>query len=1356
MKRLLLLLCILMETYTFMAKDSFEHLNIGLRQGLSNEFVNDMVMDEQGFLWVATESGLNRITGNKCTVFKTSNSDIGGDNFVKLCYTKESKSIWMLFKNGKIDIFDCKTQTFTHFLNKKGQLNLAVSSIDGASDGGIWIAYYSGDIQYYNLKTQKFTTYPHQLFPKNKNGVRCIVDDGKGNLYIGLRMEGLYVYHLKTHKSNFYAHDPKDAQSLPGNNVRSICIDHKQNVWMGTNMGLALFDKSLGKFRTFTPQAHQFNSLAGDNIHQIVEMSNHKLWIASDIGGISVLDLDRYKNLYTETLEFQQFTKENCSISSNNTRRIIQDSFGNIWVGNFSSGIDFIPHSTSDFHTLGNMGAPIINTSCIYCDRQGNLWIGQDNFISQYKNGAIINHWDFSKNLTNSSAFIYTFKEDHLGNIWCGTNDNGALKFTPHTQQFTSFLTNLGIDVHAFYEDENGIMWIGAENGLYTIINGKEHKETALNKQMKNSIVYAIQKDLFGQLWIGTLGNGLFIFNKQKKLIAHFDEKQGLKSNNINQIMLDSNNGIWIGTYKGLYYVENPAKPHSLKMYNEQQGIKDSHIRAICQDKLGNIWVSMFSGIACLNRHKQRFYNYDFQSGVTMGNFVEASAAMSSDGTIYFSSPSGVCYFNPQLLAEEKTVSQVEIINCERVGRLSDPQLHPLISPDEKGIIHLKYDDNTFKISFTTKNFAEEGKVEYSYMMKGLDDQWYETEGDKDVTFRNLKPGNYTFIIRAKLKNQDWEEATTAELKVVVNPPLWLTWWAKLGYFLLALGVIVYLLRSYQKELLLRNSLAQAQWESLQKQEVNEERLRFFTNITHELRTPLTLILGPLEDLMDDKQLPALVNKKIGNIHASAERLLNLINDILEFRKTETQNRKLSVARANLGHLIQEIGMRFKDLNHNPKLNIQINIQEDIPEIYFDSEVITTIVNNLMSNAIKYTPSGSVNLCLNMPASDSVSITVADTGYGIDKEALPHICDRYYQENGKHQASGTGIGLALVKSLAKLHEADLKIESEKGKGSKFSFIIKKDNTYPDALHKDDEKAEMSSSIYMNPVEDPMGKSSEESTVHQHPLLLIVEDNSDIRQYINESLKEDYRILQASNGKEGMELAIQQSPDLIVSDIMMPEMDGIEMTKLLKEDIRTSHIPIILLTAKTSATDQQEGYDSGADSYLMKPFSAKLLQSRIRNILSGRRRLAEYIAQKSFASFNSQDSNKVKKLSTTEELLQEAEEPIAQLSELDKKFLEKLNQVIEKYISTDELNIAFMTDHMAMSAATFYRKMKALTGMSANEYIKKAKLRKSMQLLQSSQYSISEVAMLAGFNNLGNFRESFKREFGKKPSEVKKK
>lgn len=1338
MRRCLSLLWMLLSVCCGYADDARQFKNIGLKEGLSNGFANDMVIDRQGFIWVATESGLDRIAGNKCTVFKTHNSYIDSDDHVGLYYDREANTIWIHFKNGHIDLFNCNTQSFRHFENEKGMLQQSVADISEAKDGGVWIAYHNGSIQHYNPTTHQFRTLDSKLFPKIKNGIRTVADDGSGHLYIGSRMDGMYVYNLNTKKARFFCHQSDDPQSLPGNNVRSVYIDHAKNIWVGTNLGLGLFDAAAGTFRVFRHAPNRSTSLAGDNIHQIMEMDDNTLWIASDIGGISVLDLKRYKHPATDALSFSQLTRENGRLSSNNTRRIVQDAFGNIWIAHYSSGIDFIPRSSSGFHTLSYQGKSVDNTIGLFCDRQGYLWIGQDNAICRYKAGQAMQSWDFSSYLSNSSATVYVFEEDKDGGIWIGTNDNGVLKFDPKTGRFVRINCARYLDVHALHEDAQGKMWIGSEAGLYSVEHGREKEEKELNKQMgslSSTIIYSITEDNYGQLWVCTIAKGVYVFDRQKRLVAHLEDSQSLKSNSVNHIIKDADGGIWLATFNGLVYIPDPLRPTAQKIYDERQGIKDSHIRAVCQDRQGNIWVSMFSGIACFNTHKQRFYNYDYQSGIPTGNFVEASAVVSSDGTVYFGSPGGICYFDPRQMTVNDTVSSVEIIDCERVGRLSGDHRNPIISLDENGTIRLKYNDNTFKINFTANDFAKEGDVEYSYMMKGLDNQWYETEEDNEVTFRNLKPGSYTFVLRAKLKNQDWTEASTTSLQVRVSPPLWLTWWAKLCYLSVLLGFVWYVINSYKRGLMLRHSLRQTQWESQQKQELNEERLRFFTNITHELRTPLTLIMGPLEDLTENKELPVPVQKKIGSIHASAERLLNLINDILEFRKTQTQNRKLTVARADIGAWVKEIGTRFQDLNHNPNVSIFIHVQPDLPTLYFDSEVIDTIINNLMSNAIKYTPNGSITLSVYMTDAERMTISVADTGYGIDPKALPHIFDRYYKENGKHQASGTGIGLALVKSLAELHEAELQVESSKGQGCKFTFTLHTGNTYPDALHKDDESA-----MDVLPISDAIPAEENDDTSAatpgevERPLLLIVEDNSDIRQYIAESLREDYRLLQADNGREGRDLAFAQIPDLIVSDIMMPEMDGIEMTHQLKVDIRTSHIPVILLTAKTSLDDQETGYDSGADSYLTKPFSAKLLRSRIKNLLASRHRLVEYL---------------------TREHTAETEVPTMPLNPLDQRFMDKLNKLIADHITTDDLDMAFMTDRMAMSQSTFYRKVKALTEMSPNEYIKKAKLRHSMVLLKSREYNVTEVATMAGFNNLGNFRESFKREFGCTPSDVLK-
>ena len=607
----------------------------------------------------------------------------------------------------------------------------------------------------------------------------------------------------------------------------------------------------------------------------------------------------------------------------------------------------------------------------------------------------------------------------------------------------------------------------------------------------------------------------------------------------------------------------------------------------------------------------------------------------------------------------------------------------------------------------------------------------------------NIDPGKYIFRVKARLKNGEWDEKNTASIHIVINPPIWATWYAKSLYTLLILCIIYLIFRSYKKRLLLKsslkvekNSLEMEKRNRQKEQELHNERLRFYTNIAHELRTPLTLIIGPLEDLKDNKGIPAAFRTKIQTIYRSAVQLLNLINQLMEFRKTETQNRQLTVGKGNLSNLITEIGLRYKELNQNEHVRINVKVEPVQENIYFDADIITIILNNLLSNAIKYTRAGHITLSMHRIKANGISyveMIVADTGYGIDAESLPHIYDRYYQAKGKHQASGTGIGLALVKSLVDLHHGSLEVESAVEKGTTFRFRIQTDYNYPEALHKEEKVV----TVVKEMAEDAEPESA-------FPILLVVEDNADIREYIANELQDTYKILQANNGKEGLILALRYTPNIIVSDIMMPEMDGIAMCKGIKENMNTSHIPVILLTAKDSIQDKEEGYDSGADSYLTKPFSAKLLRSRIKNLLEMRKRLARQIVE-----------NVPSTVVKNTEKRQSTSSPHPQLNRLDEAFLSKLTSLIEDNLDVEKIDTAFMIDCMNMSYSAFYRKVKALTELSPNEFVRKIKLRNSAHLLLTGEHNVSEAASMTGFNNMAHFRDCFKKEYGIPPSEYQK-
>lgn len=631
-----------------------------------------------------------------------------------------------------------------------------------------------------------------------------------------------------------------------------------------------------------------------------------------------------------------------------------------------------------------------------------------------------------------------------------------------------------------------------------------------------------------------------------------------------------------------------------------------------------------------------------------------------------------------------------------------------------------------------------ENYVEYSYKLSGLQDDWI-TAQNGTITLRDIPPGTYQLQVRTRLHNQPWS-SEIAEFTITVRPPFWLSWWAKLCYTLFVFAIVYLALRTYQRHLRLKFQLKAEKVNHEKEQKLNEERLRFFTNITHELRTPLTLILGPLDDISHSSDITKAVKHKLAVIHQSAVRLNELITQILEFRKTETDNRRFRVVKANVVDAVHEVSLKYEELAQKPDVAIRFVAPENPILMYIDKEVIAIILDNLVSNAIKYTDQGNIDISVERRRSGErhlVDITVSDTGHGISAKALPHIFDRYYQENGTHQASGTGIGLSLVKKLVTLHHGEVKAESNLEQGTSFIVTLDENEIYPEAL-RGDENA--SAKLQGNNAASDVLNSEEAvlSVENGKLLLLVVEDNREILDYVAESFIDEFEVLKAGDGREGLALALDKVPDVIISDVMMPNMDGNAMCRALKKDVRTSHIPIILLTAKDSFEAKEKGYDSGADSYITKPFTHKLLRSRILNLLQQRRRDKMLIQE-------SKETN----LAQKKEQLREA------LNKVDQEFFDKLNKLIEENISGD-VDVNLIASNLAVSTSTLYRKMKALTGISTSEYIRKYKMQYAEHLLLEGKYSISEISFMVGMNSVAYFRRCFKAEYGEIPSEYLKK
>ncbi len=1326
--------------------------HVSAADGLSNDFVISLAIDGQGHVWVATEAGVNRIAADMCQPLTA--EPLSG-RITALHWHGPSGNMLIGTERG-LTLYNIKRGSMHHMNGGDGLVASSINDIADSSDGGVWLVYGNGKVQHLNCATLEARTLELNLPP---GGNRCVMDDGNGHLYIGHSQQGMTVVNLADGSMTTYrqAPAPQSGTSLPGNNVRCIYQDLQGNIWVGTDSGLALFHPTKTGDGTFTQVTDADNSY-DDNVYDVRQMADGQLWVATDIGGVKIVNLPSYSlsTLHSSLTPLISRPLQVAGLSSLNVRSIVEDDYGNIWVGNHSTGVDFIGNGIHDFHLLDykDLRGRHPSVSAIVADQEQGYWTASENELAQWQEDSIKGRWSILSNMRREYVFPRSLMVDHQGGIWLGIDDQGVYRFDKLSQQFAHIpITPEGSDIHSFAETADGRVWIGGEFGVYCYEKGRAVLQEYVSQTI-HAPATCIIETAPDQLFIATLGDGIFSINQSTGTCRHLSISDGLPSSKVNHTIRTQSGELWLATDGGLVRVADPVALTGITVYGKEQGLNDCHILALQQDANGNIWMSTYSGIACFVKSSSRFYNYNHQDTRLSGGFANGAAMTGADGTVYFGFVGGVCCFNPQRMGGGGQLSEIQIISCEAYNPVGNNTEIQYLRPDDKGRVFTTYQHNTIRLTFATRNYAQTTAVDYSYRMEGMDGKWYDIGNDHDVVFRGLRPGQYTFILRAKLRNQDWSQAKETRLTIVIAPPFWRTWWAYMLYALLTIAAVAYLVVSYKRKLMLRNALELERRESQQRQQLNEERLRFFTNVTHELRTPLTLILGPLEDLVNDEQIPPTRRRLVGVILKNAERLRDLIGEILEFRKSETQNRRLTVARGDIGQFVREICLNYEELNSNPEVKFVCNVANDLPKVWFDSEVVNTVLHNLLSNAVKYTEQGSITITVKTEG-NMLTISVADTGYGIAPEALPHVFERYYQAKGSHQASGTGIGLALVKSLVELHEGSVGVESRQGQGSTFTFTIKTDNTYPNALHKEDGKEEtlkseaLERSLLTADGQDSWAQPSTQGT-DARPLLLVVEDNDDIRQYIADSLGDDFRILTAQNGQEGLQMATESMPDIVVSDIMMPKMNGIELTRRLKGDILTSHIPIVLLTAKTTDDDKEEGYDSGADSYLTKPFTTKLLASRIRNLLNARRRLAELLV----AAPPRLPSPDLPAGSRSDAPPSE-ETGEGVLSRLDQEFINKLNLVIEENIMQTDIDMAFVTDRMAMSHSTFYRKVKALTGMTAAEYIRKRRLYHCYRLLQSGDYNVNQAAMMTGFNQMAHFRETFKREFGILPSEVKK-
>jgi signal transduction histidine kinase/ligand-binding sensor domain-containing protein/DNA-binding response OmpR family regulator len=1350
---------------------NFEHLSV--EEGLSANTVLAILQDSRGFLWIGTYDGLNRYDGYKFIVYKNSTEDTTSisDNKIRALCEDKKGNLWIGTWAGGLNKFNRDKEEFKHYRynpdNPSGISSDGIFALCIDETGNLWIGTEDSGVDYFNPENETFVHYKHNPDDPNSisgNSVYSVYIDEKGILWCGTASKGLNKFVKEKNKFEVYKNSPDDPESISGNQVAAICEDYLGNLWIGTrDAGLNKLNPSEAKFMHYKYDPENPNGLSDNEVWVVYEDSENLLWLGNFSHGINLFN--RENETFTS---YKKDYNNPESLSDDGIFSIYEDRSGVMWFGTWNGGLNrydklrekFISYS-HDPNNSNSLSAD--GVLAIYKDRDGILWVGTDagglNRIDEKNNK--FTHYLHKPDDPSSIAgdYVSSICEDKEGFLWISNDETGLNRLDRRTNKFQHYKHDpddpKSISKNAISQvfcDSYGDLWIGTSGSGMDRLKRKSNtflhyqNDPENPKSISSKMVYCFYEDKSGNLWIGTYDGGLMMYNRNTDDFTHYkyDPKNpfgSLSSNIISSICQDENGILWIGTGGGGLNRFDKSK-RQFKHYIEKDGLANNLVYGVLNDGKGNLWISTGKGISKFNIKHESFTNYDKRDGLQDYEFNQWAYFKYADSEMYFGGIHGFSIIDQNRMKKNPHQPQVVITDFQLLHKPVSIGYDTLWertilekSITETKLIELNHDDNIISLEFAALDFHYPEKNNYAYMLEGFDNNWINTDAKRrTVTYTNLEPGEYVFKVKGSNNDDVWNETGTS-LKINIHSPWWATWWSYILYGLIFGFIFTGSTRFYLNRQRLRHQLQLEQDHAKKLEEIDEMKSSFYANISHEFRTPLMLILGPAEKLLskitDDDH-----RKQAGLIKGNANKLLNLINQLLDLSKIEAGKLKLQVSPGNIAQFVKGIVMQFESIAEQKDITLKIFLEREEIEAYFDRDKLEKIISNIMSNAVKFTPKGgtiSVNLNL---IDHSLEIIVRDTGIGIPKSKLPKIFDRFYQVDGSHtrEYEGTGIGLALTKELVELHKGQIYINSEEGKWTevKIYFPLGKDHLSEDEIVETEEYV----SPQVEKVEAAEGKIAEtEDSLPENlvdkTIVLIVEDNPDVREYIKDALKEFYHIEEAANGEQGFRKAENFIPNLIISDIMMPKMDGYEMTKRIKQNEKTSHIPVILLTAKSDKESKLEGLGLGADDYLIKPFDTEELLIRIKNLIDTRRFLQE-------------------KFSKDYEATKKIDKP--SLSAIDENFMRKILEVIEEHISEEEFSIEDIAAEAAMSRTQIFRKIKGLTGKSPSVYLRSVRLSKAKQMIKRGEGTISEISYRVGFSSPAYFSRCFKEEFGCSPSE----
>ena len=1322
----------------------FQH--ISLKEGLSQSTVYDIKQDQLGYIWIATTDGLNRYDGYKFVVYRHDENDESSlpSNSITSLLPENDGDMW-IGTDGGLAKYNHKLNSFKTFNTNDKAPRLRVFSLQKWNDEKLYLITNAGlfsfsekkgfekrnfpavnfgvtallkidnkmligadrGLYYYNPKTNSYT-----IANRNFDGLRIQTmlpeNMEKKRIWIGTEGGGLFLFDIPNNQITAYTHNKNSPKSISSNYIRSMCYDAQQRLWIGTFVGLNIFNPSTNSFTRFYNNYQDIGTISQNSIRSIYLDSQGGLWFGTYYGG-----LNYYHPLKTQ-FEHLYYIRGTNSLNDNVVSSMLAEQNGNVWIGTNDKGLDLYNSKTQTFeHFVNDENNPHSitgnNVKAILKLNNGNLLIGT--------HGGGMDYFDISSRRFSRIELsqdpmindnVYGLAKDHKGQIWIGTL-NGVILYKPSENHFIPFdilvpeSKNMNKKILSLFIDSKEQLWIGTDNGiwLYSIQTGKLTKIDLLSKGKTEKIIYCFYESSYGR--------------------------------------------IWIGTNQGLFYYEK----NYLKNYTESKGFPGYIICSIQEDRFKRLWISTNRGLICLSTDSEKWRIYTESDGVQSNQFNHYSSCKTPDDKLFFGGINGISVFSPEQLIDNPYSPAPIIDQLTVFNRIVTPNDNTKIlkqSIELTKSIRIPPEYNVFGLEFVVPNFLSGTKNTFSYILEGFDKEWY-TSSKNSVSYSNLSPGKYIFKVKAANNNGKWS-LTETQLEIIVLPYWYNTWWAKMIFFILIVAIIIFSVRFYLSRQIISKELEFERINSERAKEIDQAKIRFFVNVSHEFRTPLTLILSPVREMLErGVKEHKWVQQQLSLIERNAERMLHLVNQALDYRKTELGAMPLHVKQIEIVSFIKKSYELFTQLAEKKESEYTFHSSINEQNVFVDPNFLERILANLLSNAFKYSPKGgAVKLSLSLQE-NYTCIVVEDTGFGISNEKFDRIFDRFYQEDDNTQ--GTGIGLSLVKNLVEKHHGKISLVSEIGKGSKFTVLLPSNKeSYDEKELSNKPEDELNSTILLENagnndeikialVEKDKVENSDLTEVIVEDLkekrkILLVEDDEEIRNYLASHLSSSYSVLEAENGKLAWEILQEEDEiQLIISDLMMPVLDGLTLCKMVKQNIQYCHIPFILLTAKNEVEHQLKGLQVGADDYLGKPFIYSIIETKISNIFKQHQRVIRRYA--STLEFN------------TEELVSTG---------LDEEFMNRAIEIVEKHIDNENFSVEDFSSEMCMSRSSLHLKLKAITGESARDFIRKVRLSHACKLLKEGKYNVTEISEMIGFTP-AYFSTAFKKYTGVMPSEYLK-